>query len=90
MWDRIEIFPLSGGEFLRLGPLRKNRHVGDYYCKASNEVGTATSQTVSLAVYRGGTVKVAALVYLFVFALFHFLFPVLNCSKGKLTVPILH
>lgn len=53
VWDRIEIFPLSGGEFLRLGPLRKNRHVGDYYCKASNEVGTATSQTVSLAVYRG-------------------------------------
>lgn len=51
--DRAHTFPLPGGELLRLGPVRRARHRGDYQCKASNSEGSATSQASSLMIYRG-------------------------------------
>ncbi|KAK2569595.1 Receptor-type tyrosine-protein phosphatase delta [Acropora cervicornis] len=44
--------PVAGGEFLRLGSMRWYRHDGVYHCRASNEVGTATSKKTSLIVYK--------------------------------------
>ncbi|KAJ7372551.1 hypothetical protein OS493_019060 [Desmophyllum pertusum] len=48
-------YPLPDGELLRLGRLLKSRHEGDYECKASNAAGSATSQTVSLTIYKAGS-----------------------------------
>ena len=45
--------PVAGGEYLRLGSMRWYRHDGVYHCRASNEVGTATSKKSSLIVYKG-------------------------------------
>ena len=45
--------PVAGGEYLRLGSMRWYRHDGVYHCRASNEVGTATSKKTSLIVYKG-------------------------------------
>ena len=45
--------PVAGGEYLRLGSMRWYRHDGVYHCRASNEVGTATSKKSPLMVYKG-------------------------------------
>ncbi|XP_067028665.1 receptor-type tyrosine-protein phosphatase delta-like isoform X2 [Acropora muricata] len=44
--------PVAGGEYLRLGSMRWYRHDGVYHCRASNEVGTATSKKSPLMVYK--------------------------------------
>lgn len=50
---RAQKITLHDGELLRLGRILKSRHEGDYECKASNAAGSATSQTMSLTIYKG-------------------------------------
>lgn len=52
---RAYTFTLPDGELLRLGPVRQSRHSGNYQCRASNPQGSATSQKVSLMIFRASS-----------------------------------